>query len=403
MTSKPGTGSAPRALYALAMFGVHSAYAPLLALMVPRRILAIAPRDAAANASLVMLAGAVAASLAHIGAGRFSDRWRARHGNRRTPMAAGLALSVVTLGIMAWAQTIATLVAALVAFQIALNVLFAPAGALLVDHFADSAKGRAAALANLAMPLASLGTGAIAIVFPRDAAAPFVVLALMVAAAVVPLLVVWPFGPAHAAPPSAARAAGGNLPDLVHAGCARLLVQGGAAFVMTYFYLFLAHDPARAGLGAGQRIDALYGRLVLATTIGVIGATLFAGRWSDRHARRRAPMVLAACGAACGLAALAGASGWALLAGYALFQIALIAYLAIDSALVAQLLASHAHPGQTLGFMNLANTLPSILVPLAVLTWGGGTAEAIWRPGFALAAVSCLGAAALLTRIRAVR
>lgn len=86
--------------------------------------------------------------------------------------------------------------------------------------------------------------------------------------------------------------------------------------------------------------------------------------------------------------------------GYGLFQAGLIAYLALDAALVAQLLHGHARPGEVLGYMNLANTAPSILVPLIVLMVSGGTADALWRPGFTAAAVCCVVAALLVARIR---
>jgi MFS family permease len=402
----PETTGGGAAVFALAILGAHLSYAPLLALLLPRRIVAIAPDRAAAITSLAMLSGAIAASLMHIAAGRISDAWRHRHGNRRAPLALGLALTVLALAALGAARQVASVVAGLIAFQIALNLMFAPAGALLVDHFADQAKGRVAALANLAMPLAGLGTGAAALLFPHDGPAPFVALAGLVLVAVLPLVATWPFAPA-AAPGVAvpvASAPSSALPrgDLLCAGMARLLVQSGAAFMMTYFYLLLARDPTRAGLAPGHAVDGLYGRLVLATTIAVVMTTLIAGHWSDRHRRRRAPMIAAALAAALALAALRLGGGWLLLGGYGLFQVALIAYLALDAALVAQILRGSARPGEMLGYMNLANTLPSILVPLIVLALTGGAADSLWRPGFAASAVACVVAAALVARIRAV-
>jgi hypothetical protein len=55
-----------------------------------------------------------------------------------------------------------------------------------------------------------------------------------------------------------------------------------------------------------------------------------------------------------------------------------------------------------LGYLNLANTLPSIAVPSLVLALSRGSAEAIWAPGFAGSVVCCLVAAGLVARIRAV-
>jgi MFS family permease len=395
------------AVYALAAFGAHVSYAPLLALLLPRRIVAIAPDRAAAITSLVILLGAVTASLAHIGAGRLSDRWRLRHGNRRAPIALGLALTMLALAGLGFAHDGVAMAAGLVAFQVALNLMFAPIGAVLVDHFADQAKGQVAALVNLAMPLAAMGTGVVALVFPRDGPAPFVAVAALVGLSVVPLLVTWPFapawpqsGPGMVAPPPAGAAPG--RADWARVGLARLLMQSGAAFMMSYFYLFLVRHPARAGIMPGQSVDPVYGRLVVATTVAVLIVTVVAGRWSDRRGRRRAPMMVAAVSAALALALLLAGSGWVLLAGYGLFQIGLIAYLALDTALVAQLLGNSRRPGEMLGYLNLANTLPSIAVPSLVLALSRGSAEAIWAPGFAGSVVCCLVAAGLVARIRAV-
>ena len=394
-------------VYALAAFGAHVAYAPLLSLLVPRRIVALAPDRAAAIASLVMLVGAITASLAHIGAGRISDHWRRRHGNRRVPIALGLVLTVLALVVLGCAHTIAAVVAGVVVFQAVLNLMFAPIGAVLVDHFADHAKGRVAALVHLAMPLAALGTGAVALLFPHDGATPFVAVAVLVGLSVTPLVAIWPFGRAGPLP------ARGDFPvrdntvapawaDWARVGLARLLMQSGAAFMMTYFYLFLVRHPGRAGIVPGQAVDPVYGRLVLATTVAVLIVTVCAGHWSDGRGRRRAPMMLAALAAAAALGLVQIGSGWALLAGYGLFQVGLIAYLALDTALVAQLLGDSGRPGEMLGYLNLANTVPSILVPSLVLVLSRSSAEAIWTPGFVGTAIACLVAAGLVGRIRAV-
>jgi MFS family permease len=404
---RPAAGPRGVMLYALASFGAHLAYAPLLALLLPRRIIAIAPDRAAAATSLVVLIGAIVASLAHILGGRISDGWRRRHGNRRAPIAMGLGLTVLALAGLGFAGTVAAVAAGLIAFQLALNLMFAPIGALLVDHFADHAKGRVAALINLAAPLAGLGTGVAALVFPHDGAAPFCAVAAVVGLTVLPLVMFWPFAPVAmlapaevAAPATAGRATGSA--DLVRVGLARMLMQGGNAFMMSYFYLFLVRHPGRAGISPGHSVDPLYGRLVVATTLVVLIVTVLTGHWSDRHRRRRAPMIATALIAAIALGMVQGGSAGLLLAGYGLFQVGLISYLALDTAVVAQVLHRSARPGEMLGYMNLANTLPSIVVPSLVLALAGGSGDGLWAAGFAGTAACCLLSAGLVARIRAV-
>ena len=394
------------ALYALAMFGAHLSYAPLLALLLPRRVIAVAPDQAAATTSLVVFAGAITASLAHIAAGRIGDVWRRRHGTRRAPIAAGLMLTVLALVLLGLARSAPALTAALIAFQASLNLMFAPLGALLVDHFTAGAKARVAALVNLAMPLSAMGTGFAAIAFPDDGAAPFMAVAVVVLLAVAPLVLFWPFVPARPgapdAPRPAARSAGGRR-DLALLGIARLLVQCGAAFAGGYFYLFLVHQGARAGLVPGLPVDPVYGRLVVASTVGVLIGTVSVGQWSDAHRRRRAPMALTALALGIALGLIAGGQGVPVLIGYALFQMALIAYLSLDAASAAEILAHHPRAGEMLGYLNLSNTLPSMAVPLAVLVATRGTDAAMpWTQGFAIVAVAAGGAAVLVTRLRQV-
>lgn len=394
------------ALYALAMFGAHLSYAPLLTLLLPRRVIAVAPGAAAATTSLVVFAGAITASLAHIAAGRIGDGWRRRHGNRRAPIALGLVLTVLALVALGLGRSAGALTIGLIAFQASLNLMFAPLTALLVDHFPARAKARVAAVISLAMPLAALGTGLAALAFPRDGAIPFFAVAALVLLTVAPLIALWPFDPAPAPAPDHAlpRAeAAGPRRDLALIGGARLLIQCGAMFTGSYFYLFLVHQGARAGLVPGLPVDPVYGRLVVVSTVAVLIATLPVGHWSDRHRRRRAPMVLTALLAALALGLIAGAQGLPVLAGYALFQVALIAYLTLDAACAAEILAHHPRAGEMLGYLNLANTLPSVVVPLAVVAATRGADAAMpWTAGFALVALAAMAAGLLVTRLRQV-
>jgi MFS family permease len=224
---------------------------------------------------------------------------------------------------------------------------------------------------------------------------------------VLPLVMFWPFAPVAmlapaevAAPATAGRATGSA--DLVRVGLARMLMQGGNAFMMSYFYLFLVRHPGRAGISPGHSVDPLYGRLVVATTLVVLIVTVLTGHWSDRHRRRRAPMIATALIAAIALGMVQGGSAGLLLAGYGLFQVGLISYLALDTAVVAQVLHRSARPGEMLGYMNLANTLPSIVVPSLVLALAGGSGDGLWAAGFAGTAACCLLSAGLVARIRAV-
>lgn len=99
-------------LYALANLGAHIGFMPLILLLLPRRVEALAPAGKVELLSWLLLIGGIAASIAHIIAGHAGDRWLARHGNRRGLIALGLAALVAAYGLLGWAQGLALLVAA---------------------------------------------------------------------------------------------------------------------------------------------------------------------------------------------------------------------------------------------------------------------------------------------------
>ena len=111
---------------------------PLLVLLLPRRLAAWDLSNSAETLSWLLLAGAITASLTHIIAGHWSDTWLARHGSRRGLIIAGALLLAATYVGLALAQNMYQLAALVISFQITLNLMFAPLGALLADYLADT-------------------------------------------------------------------------------------------------------------------------------------------------------------------------------------------------------------------------------------------------------------------------
>ena len=90
-------------------------------------------------------------------------------------------------------------------------------------------------------------------------------------------------------------------------------------------------------------------------------------------------------------------------AAFVLFHVGLTAFLSVDSAMVAQLLSNNERRGELLGFMNLTNTVPSILVPALTLLSVRSNPVPDWSIAFAVAGVLAIAAAAILSRIRTIR
>jgi MFS family permease len=388
-----------------AVIGLNLAFLPLFVLLLPRRIDRLFGPEAPFVLSIVLIAGAITASLGNIGAGRIGDRWLARHGNRRGLIGWCLPALLASYGAIAAAETRTGLIAAIAVFQLSLNLVFAPIIALLADHIPPARRGTIAGAMGTALPLAALATGALGWLFKDDSNAAFAVLAGLVALLVAPLPLQWGMGQtvcsaagADPAPPVPTRT--GNA--LSRLWLARLLVQVTAAFVLNYLFLrlsgLIAAEPAWAGLSASGEVARLSAIGGMAAIAGAAGS----GWVSDRSGSRRGLLIAAALALAVSLAALGTPSspGSSLLA-FALFQLALSAYLTVDSAWVAGLVAGNERRGFVLGLMNLTNTLPAILAPtLTLAALKPGQLAPILESIYLACAVAAVLAAMLVASLR---
>ncbi|ANU07349.1 MFS transporter [Paraurantiacibacter namhicola] len=367
------------ARYALASLGAHLGFMPLLVLLLPRRVEALSAQPEI-DLSILLVIGGLTASGAHIAAGAWSDRWLARRGTRRGLIAIGTAALAATYLLFAAAETLLLLGAALVTFQLALNVMFAPLGALLADHVPDTRKGRVAGMLNAALPFSYGGVSVLGWLFPRDAAGAFLLLAIAVPLLMLPLLLRWPFaGLVSRAEGDVAIAdiTRWHRRDFMLAWWARLFVQAGAALVTGYIFLYLTALQGRLGTPPGGTATDFLAGISLAALCCSFVAAIGGGWLSDRLGRRKAPLCIFALALAACLLAMGQGGGWLVLAvAYPLFGGFLAAFLAIDAALVGQLLTGHPSRGTLLGVMNLTNTLPGVMIPAFALVLLDGSSIA---------------------------
>lgn len=368
---KPGMAQVTR-LYVLAVFGLHMAFMPVLVLLLPRRTASLFGSDAASALSWLLLTGAVTASIANIAAGFLGDRWVKHRGSRRSLIGIGLAALICSYAFLAFAAQLAWLIPAVIAFQIGLNLALAPTMALLADHIASSQKGTVAGWMGAALPLSALGTTAIALVFPADDNAAFFATAAIVALSVIPLLAFWGFAPAsHSGPLTAAATEPGvtaPLRNLSLLWLARALVQLAACFLLYYLFLHITGLIAGDAAWRGHSATGLISVLSLASAVAAMPAAVIGGRVSDGLHSRQRLMALAALAMGLSLLVLGGHPGPKPFgSAFIVFQLGLAAYLSVDTAFVARLIAHHPRRGAILGVFNLTNTLPTVLAPALTL------------------------------------
>lgn len=373
-------------LYALANAGGVVAYAPLLTLLLPAKMALAAGSARVAWLGWATLAGAASASLSNILFGWASDL----RGSRRAWVAGGLVATLASYLCIGLATAPMGVVAAVVLFQAAVNMLLGPLAAWAADVVPDDRKGVLGGLLGAGPPVGALaGVVATLPAWPGDGARLAVVCA-MIAAFTLPLLLVERPAPAAGAAAAPARRAAGPR-DFALLWLARLLVQvaGGVLFGFLLYYFETLPDPP------GQ---AWVARLIAAALALGFPAALLVGRVSDRLGPRRPFLAGAAAAMAAGLALMAGAEARAAAsAGYVLFGCGLSVFLPLQATFAMQLLPSRRRHGRDLGLLNLANTAPSAIAPLLAI----GLVPRYGYPGLlgVLAAAPALaGACVLLVR-----
>lgn len=347
-------------LYALAWAGGAIAYIPLLTLLLPLRLTALTGAADVQWLAYATFAGAVTASLANIGFGWLSDI----SGNRRRFVAAGLLLTLLSyLPISRLTDPLALLLA-LVGWQISLNMMLGPLAAWAADTVPDAQKGLLGGLIAFAPATGALAGALVTIPGLADPAMRIGMVAALVLAFVLPLLL---FGrPTRVSalhppmPAPASRPAHGRR-TLAIMWISRLAIQTAEAVLFAYLlFLFRAVDPAFR--------DADVARVFSLVLLASVPVALLTGRWADRQGRPIMPLVVFAGLSAAGLAGMAAGSGTApVLAGYILFGFGSTVFLALHSGQTMRVLPRPHRHGRDLGFFNLANTFPSLLVPLLAI------------------------------------
>ncbi len=351
-------------LFALAWAGGAVAYMPFLTILLPAKVSAVAGPSAGISwLAYLSFAGSIAASLGAIGLGYLSDVTR----NRRGWIAAGLILSCTLLVASRGAQSLPALIAVVIAWQLALNMMLGPLMALAGEQIPDDQKGLFGGFLAFAPGLGALAGALVTLpgvppsLFGADAR--LVLVALMVVVCMLPALLMRSASPAQApaeAPKAPARAPYSRT-TMLRMWLGRLAVQVSEAALFAFLFFWLRSlDP---GLS-----DHIISRIFSITVLVSAPLALAVGRWADRHNSPFVPLVGTAAASGLGLLAMALAPSLDLaIAGYALFGVASSIFLALHTAQTLRILPDPRRRARDLGLFNLTNTVPQLVVPWIAL------------------------------------
>jgi MFS family permease len=353
--------------------------------------------------ALVTGVGAAVSTILNPLCGALSDRTVARMGRRLPWVLGGLVAAIVSMVLLAAAQSVWSMVLAWALAQAALNAMLAAITATVPDQVPARQRGTVGgwlAIAQTAGVVAGSGIAAAT----GSIAAGYLTIAVVLA------LVSLPYCfdsrdlalPETARRPFSARAFLGSVwisprehPDFGWAWLTRFLMNIGNALVILYLLYYLkdaidlSDNEAEDGVFL---LTGLYGVITVVTAI--VG-----GIWSDKIGRRKPFVIWSGLIAAAALMVLALASTWATaVVGAVILAIGFGTYTAVDFAMITQVLPAADDRAKDLGVINIANALPQVLAPgiaAAVLALDLGYSGLY----LVAAAASVLGSV-LVTRIR---
>jgi MFS family permease len=376
-TSSPTTAAPARpsvsagfiALYALAVFGVFLALLTPPVMTLALRVAQVAPEGKEALLSWTLGLGALVSLLVNPVAGALSDRTTSRFGRRRPWIVAGLVVGTAGLYLIATGGATLIVVGWCVT-QLGFNFVIPTMLAVLPDRVPEHQQGRVSGILNAGFPV-----GVVAGVFIAQAVAPSMVTMFMVPAAIAAALVLLfiallddpPLGRSEVAPLDW----GGfvrsfwisprDAPDFCWAWVSRFLLFMGLATLLSYQVFYLLD---KVGISPAAVPETMLKSTLVSTLTTVLGSVL--GGWlSDRLSRRKVFVLVSALIYGLGLAVIGMASQLeAFLWGIAICGLGQGVYLAVDLALVAQVLPDKSTgAAKGIGIISLANNIPQSLAP----------------------------------------
>ena len=314
--------------------------------------------------------------------GRMSDRTASRLGMRRPWMVTGLAGGSAGILIVALAPSIPVVLAGWCITQLFFNALLAAMVAVLPDQIPSAQRGQVSGVLGVCLPIGSvcgafvvkLFTGSLLAMFlaPCAISGLFILLFAVtlkdrrLAKADKPSWSLREFASTFYVSPR-------QNPDFGWAFASRFMFVLAYAFLVTYQAYYLLDKIGSAVSDVPQQI--FLGAAVQSAVI--VAASLFGGKFSDRTGRRKVFVLTASIVYGMALFVIAVASDFSgFLVGMAISGLGFGVYVAVDLALVVDVLPDRRSAAKDLGVFNIAGALPFSIAPAiapAILVIGSGS------------------------------
>jgi len=397
------------ALYALAYMSTCLLFlAPLLVSLALKVNSLVGLEQAPNSLALVAGVGAAVAMFTNPFCGKLSDRTSSPLGMRRPWIVGGLVGGTLGVLVVAVAPTIPVVLLGWCVAQVGFNALLAAMVAVLPDQVPVEQRGMVAGVLGVCLPVASVVGTFLVKLFTGNTVAMFLVPCAVAAAFILLFAVTLPDRrldrgdrPAWSVRELASTfwVSPRRNPDFAWAFTSRFLFVLAYAFLVTYQAYYLLDHLGSTEADVPQQV--FLGTLV--QSVVLVAASLLGGRLSDRTGRRKVFVVTASVIYGVALFVIAAAVSFnGFLVGMALGGLGFGLYMAVDLALVVDVLPDPDTAAKDLGVLNIAGALPSAIAPAiapVILAVGGGSYGVL----YAVAGVCALAAAAAIIPVTRVR
>lgn len=397
-----------QALFLLANIVTWLAKFPFTQIVLPLQILAFDPGNKVADLAIITGVGSFFGLVVNPIAGALSDRTTGKWGRRRPWLMAGGLLSAVTLVLLAFAPGVIGLLIEWIVYQIFVNAVLAALLATIPDQVPRSQRGTVSAYTGLSYPLGLiLGTLLVTRVLKSEIAPSYYVIAAIFLVFIVAFALILPdkqLGKGIMPTFHVGRFLASfwisprRYPDFAWAWLTRFLLIMSSA-VVTVYLLYYLQDALHFSAGiAAQRattFNSIYGVILIVFAF-------LSGFVSDKIQRRKIFVMGAGILVAVSMLMLAFFTSWSgVLVAAAIFGLGYGVYIAVDIALITEVLPSAGSRGKDMGVFNIANSLPQVIVPIiAVITVN---AFHNYTALFVIVAIAAILSGVLIAPIKGVR
>ncbi|MFF3686414.1 MFS transporter [Streptomyces sp. NPDC002187] len=382
-THEPRTGPLTRvgggwtSALVLANLGLYMAFFTPIQVLLAEQIDTLDPSGKEVTLGWVTGLGALVAVVANPLAGALSDRTGGRFGRRRPWIVGGAVLGAFGLAATAVQSTVAGVALGWCLAQLGLNAMLAGTSAVVPDQVPVGQRAAVSGFIGIPQPLGLVVGALLVTTVATGTVSGYLLLAALTVLLALPFVLLTPDPQVRSTAREPVRlkdfwVSPRDHPDFGWAWLTRFLVMLGNAMGTLYLLYFLKDAVHHRDPDQGVLI------LTLLYTAGVVVTAVAGGVVSDRLGRRKALVAVSSAVMAVASLLLTFWHTWPVAMGAAaLLGLGFGVYLAVDQALITQVLPQAGDRAKDLGVINIANSAPQVLGPALaapVVAYAGGYA-----------------------------